>query len=112
MFKKIIALSKISFDEKARLGLDTKWATNHHLAIKPVTDADGKVLEGEFVTTRKVAFPKGAVLWVDEAHLPKDKTSFEEVDMPHGFREQDPVAAKKLAEAVEAQGSRKAAKKA
>lgn len=110
MFKKIVALSKITFDEKAKLGLDTKWATNHQLSIKVVTDSDGKVVEGEFITTRKVSFPKGAVLWVDEAYLPKDKTSFEEVDMPLGYREQDPVAAKKLAEALEAQGPRKAKK--
>lgn len=111
MFKKIIALSKLTFDEKARLGLDTKWATNHQLAVKPVTDKDGKVVEGEYDLTRKVSFPKGAVLWVEEAYLPKDKTTFEEIDMPLGYKEQDPVAQKKLAEALEAQGNRKPVKK-
>lgn len=112
MYKKIIALSKMTFEEKAKLGLDTKWSTYHAPAICAATDSNGNVLEGEFVVTRKVNFPKGAVLWVDDASLPKDKTSFEEVDMHRGYKEQDPAAQKKLAEAIAAQDARNPAKKA
>lgn len=112
MYRKIVVLSKITFDEKAKLGLDTRWATNHQHAVTALTDKNGKVIEGEFITTRKVSFPKGAVLWVDDASLPKDPASYEEVDMPRGYKEQDPAAAKKLEEALEAQSARKAAKKA
>ena len=91
--KIIILAPKVKFPAGTKLGLDTKWATNHASFIK-------RIEPGYYEVTTPVTFPKGAVLWVDnpEKLLPKFKdgrgdelSAFEIVDMPVGYREENPA---------------------
>ena len=97
MTKIVILALKVKFPMGAKLGLDTKWATNHAACVK-------RIEPGVLEVTTPVTFPKGAVLWVDgpEKLLSKyknergdDVSSFEVVDMPFAYQEENPADAKK-----------------
>lgn len=95
--KILIVAPKVKFPAGAKLGLDTRWQSNHAAYIK-------RLDPGIFEVITPVTFPKGAVLWVDgpEKLLPKFKTergeelvAFEVVDMPFGYRMENPADAAK-----------------
>lgn len=97
--KIVITAPKVKFPAGVKLGLDTRWATNHAAYVKQLSP-------GLYEVVTPVAFPKGAVLWAEDPdkNLGKVKNDrgtdiipFDVVEMPAGYLEEKPEDAAKRA---------------
>lgn len=81
------------------VGLDTKWATR----LAGFVEAQGQRL---FKVAKDLKMPKSSVFWINEKEAP---AGTEQVDMPRGYIEPDPLEAKATAAILErTKGSKKA----